>query len=142
MKELNEIQKLRKAERGRVWRKANAERLAEVKKKWREDNKERNYENNNAWRQAHPEIIRASKQRSSMRKIGIDPSALPPYPSDNRCPVCKRAAKGKAIGFDHCHRCGAFRNWMCGRCNTILGLAEDDVATLKLLTLILEQHKC
>ena len=46
----------------------------------------------------------------------------------NRCAVC-HVDLGNAWGdkhTDHCHTSGRFRGILCGRCNTALGLFDDD----------------
>jgi len=39
------------------------------------------------------------------------------------CDICKMTGK---ICFDHDHKTGKFRGWICNRRNLILGLAKDD----------------
>ena len=46
------------------------------------------------------------------------------------CELCGRVGK---IVFDHCHKTGKFRGWICYKCNTSLGLAGDDLQTLLLM---------
>lgn len=51
------------------------------------------------------------------------------------CPIC--GGKDK-ICYDHDHTTGMFRGWLCGPCNTILGLAKDDPEVLRGLADYLE----
>jgi hypothetical protein len=47
------------------------------------------------------------------------------------CEVC--GAIGQ-ICFDHNHKTGAFRGWICTRCNLILGMAKDSSELLTKLS--------
>lgn len=53
------------------------------------------------------------------------------------CEVCGMVGK---ICFDHDHKTGKFRGWICHRCNTILGYAKDNPAVLKALEQYLIKH--
>jgi hypothetical protein len=56
---------------------------------------------------------------------------------DGRCAVCGRAASKLMVDHDHaccpgvegCPRC--VRGLLCGACNSMLGFARDDLATLR-----------
>jgi hypothetical protein len=42
--------------------------------------------------------------------------------------------------WDHDHRTGDFRGWLCNSCNAALGFAKDDPWRLRLLADYLERH--
>lgn len=46
------------------------------------------------------------------------------------CEICDRPPGKKGLHFDHDHKTGQFRGWICGRCNTALGMVQDDIGTL------------
>jgi hypothetical protein len=46
------------------------------------------------------------------------------------CEVCSQRCK---TVWDHCHRTGKFRGWLCSPCNTALGMVYDNPATLRAL---------
>ncbi len=48
-----------------------------------------------------------------------------------QCEIC--GAIGKIV-FDHDHITGKFRGWICGRCNTALGMVMDNSETLVALS--------
>jgi len=53
---------------------------------------------------------------------------LPP----DLCEVCGRPPPGdKPLHFDHSHAHGHFRGWLCTKCNTGLGMADDDPNILR-----------
>ena len=43
--------------------------------------------------------------------------------------------------FDHDHKTGAFRGWICHRCNLALGFVEDSRDRLQLLIQYLDRHE-
>ena len=48
----------------------------------------------------------------------------------NQCEIC--GAFGK-ICFDHNHKTGKFRGWVCQRCNLVLGFVKDNTELLNML---------
>jgi Recombination endonuclease VII len=49
-----------------------------------------------------------------------------------RCAICKRLPyTKKGLVVDHCHQTGAIRGILCSRCNSALGLLDDDPALLE-----------
>ena len=54
------------------------------------------------------------------------------------CPACGKSEKeqghyGKLV-IDHCHKTGKVRGLICNKCNTILGLCNDNIDILQGLT--------
>ena len=50
------------------------------------------------------------------------------------CPVCQRSTKvtrGRDIVLEHCHHTGKIRGYLCNRCNTGIGVLNDDENVLK-----------
>lgn len=45
------------------------------------------------------------------------------------CECCGKDA-GFAIQLDHCHKTGKLRGFLCYKCNSLIGLAEDNAAVL------------
>ena len=56
------------------------------------------------------------------------------------CDICATNPFRKPIAFDHSHKRGHFRGWLCGRCNVTLGYVEDDVQLLRKMIAYLERH--
>lgn len=55
------------------------------------------------------------------------------------CEICGLPSHdARAIHFDRCHTTGAFRGWLCVRCNHTLGKAKDSPALLRKLADYLE----
>lgn len=48
----------------------------------------------------------------------------------NKCELCGR--KGR-ICFDHDHKTGKFRGWICIKCNSTLGMVEESTRILNLI---------
>ncbi len=59
-------------------------------------------------------------------------------PKPTHCERCKEFHR--YICFDHDHKTGMFRGWLCDRCNKVLGLVYDNPATLRALADYLEEH--
>lgn len=58
-------------------------------------------------------------------------------PKPLQCEIC--GAMGK-ICFDHNHRTGKFRGWICNRCNWTLGHVKDSPELLERLSKYLRNH--
>lgn len=51
-----------------------------------------------------------------------------PRPKTNKCELCEKECK---VCYDHDHKTGKFRGWLCSNCNTALGLFKDNIEVLK-----------
>ncbi len=48
-----------------------------------------------------------------------------------QCEVCGAfGAANRGLCFDHDHKTGKFRGWICGRCNSALGMVKDNTGIL------------
>jgi len=63
-------------------------------------------------------------------------------PCPSKCEVCNRPPSGRGrLHWDHDHRTGGFRGWLCYRCNIALGFCEDNVEILRKLIAYLEKSR-
>jgi hypothetical protein len=47
---------------------------------------------------------------------------------NNKCKICNKPdVQNKQLSIDHCHFTGKVRGLLCTRCNTTIGLFEDDI---------------
>ncbi len=62
-------------------------------------------------------------------------------PRPNICEICSRTPKASRpfIMFDHCHKTGKFRGWICDSCNKALGHVEDSPEILQKMIIYLEK---
>jgi hypothetical protein len=84
----------------------------------------------------------AHEFRRRLRKYGIDQERYEQMLADQagRCPGCGTTDPGvKGWCIDHCHATGRVRALLCMRCNTMLGLANEDPAILRALADLAEQ---
>lgn len=50
--------------------------------------------------------------------------------AESRIGICEICNKPTEVYLDHCHKTNKRRGFLCYKCNTILGLAQDDVRVL------------
>ena len=50
-----------------------------------------------------------------------------PEPNPGICTICSNTVR---VAYDHNHKTGEFRGWLCINCNTVLGLVHDDINRL------------
>lgn len=75
------------------------------------------------WAKKNPEKHRALRLKIEWKNRGI-PNPTRPMP--DKCEVCgDLPSNGRALHNDHNHLTGAFRGWLCVRCNHALGLLKD-----------------
>jgi hypothetical protein len=55
------------------------------------------------------------------------------------CEICGK--KYKVIVYDHCHKTGKGRGWICMKCNTTLGKVDDDISLLEKMIVYLKMNK-
>lgn len=56
-----------------------------------------------------------------------------------QCAICGETLFPKP-NLDHCHTTGALREFLCARCNGILGMAKDSTELLRKMIRYLEKH--
>ncbi len=57
---------------------------------------------------------------------------------DNKCLICGLEFIEPCV--DHCHKTGKIRSLLCQKCNTALGLFDDNPKLLKIATKYLESN--
>lgn len=62
-------------------------------------------------------------------------------PKPEACGICGKSGTAKGIVFDHDHATGKFRGWICGLCNTAIGLSGDSPAILRAMARYLETSR-
>ena len=60
---------------------------------------------------------------------------IAPRPKPERCEICNKLGSDFHYGlhYDHDHKTGKFRGWICPNCNTALGLVQENTKTLEAL---------
>jgi len=73
---------------------------------------------------------------SPQHKIRTAPRIMP-----DKCEVCGLMGKSfkKGLHYDHNHRTGKFRGWLCIKCNMALGMVGDNINILEKLIVYLKK---
>ena len=100
------------------YRAKNPEKIREIKGKWLAKNPDYNKLYKKEYRKRNPEKIALWRLNYLGRKRNQTIKYKP-----KQCEVCNMSGK---ICFDHDHKSGIFRGWLCNRCNLILGFADDN----------------
>jgi hypothetical protein len=125
-----------------AYRQKNRVKNAEYKRKWYKKNKARvlgylinQADNRKSWheRQQSAEVNkyhRAQHLRLREELLGR------PKPE-----ICEACGSSGRIVFDHCHKRGYARGWLCDPCNRALGCVEDEPERLLKLIAYLKRMK-
>ena len=107
-------------------------------KKYYEANKERLKEYNKKYSAEHERSSEIASYRR-MKNFGVSQKEYEEMlnAQNGVCAVCGRTNKGKALCVDHDHVTGKIRGLLCHKCNLALGMAEDNLETLKNLVIYL-----
>jgi len=102
----------------RAYRAANREHVKEVDKAFRASYRKTEKGN-------------LSYRRTAWKRYGIDPELAELYylAHDGKCEICKEP--GDSLCVDHCHDTKIIRGMLCQKCNTALGLLNDDANRLQ-----------
>ena len=162
----SEAARKRQSTISKAWAKAHPEEVRAASKRWRAKNPEVVVAHNNseqaanyrvlhrakaltatkawkmarpeytaAWLIAHPGYTAAAGRRHTTRLH----EKLTGRKKPKVCEVCKRSSV--PIHYDHCHKSGLFRGWLCRDCNAILGYAHDSTKILQRLVEYLDASK-
>jgi hypothetical protein len=63
------------------------------------------------------------KMRQRQREINLPPATRP---EPVACECCGKTELRTALHLDHCHETETFRGWLCGPCNTAIGMLGDN----------------
>jgi hypothetical protein len=91
-------------------------------KKYYSMNKERHRENQRRYRKNNPDKVRAHNLKTKY-KLTMEQYKEMFYEQKGRCAICK---KEKKLVIDHNHKTNKVRALLCSKCNTALGLFEED----------------
>jgi hypothetical protein len=142
VKEWRKTHKENRAEEARRWRAKHPDIAKEIKQRYREKSREerlpREAEIARKRRAADPEGQRIRSERWR-KKRETERERLAGRPKPGLCEICGEC--NIRIVFDHCHRHGHFRGWICDRCNRVLGLIKDSPEILGLLARYLVNGK-
>jgi post-segregation antitoxin (ccd killing protein) len=122
-----------------AWHKENPEAILEHKRRYREKNREK-------LREADRKYVRTENgqlaSRRRVAKAALDLEAMAGRPRPVVCDACGGPPDPKrGLHYDHCHKHGHFRGWLCRECNLALGNVRDDRARLLKLVAYLDRTK-
>jgi hypothetical protein len=96
-----------------AWKKSHPGAMNAYNKKYYESHKKRVSAYRRKW------YAQGFSQLTYLRRL----EAIAGRPKPSACEICHK--KAKKICFEHCHKTGKFRGWICSRCNFILGIIES-----------------
>lgn len=147
--------KAKAAAYNKAWRAANPERVRGLRKAWAEANPEKVRAGVAAWRKANPGWWKAWSEKNrerinegQRRRAPSNPNyrllqkeRVAGRPCPATCEVCDGPAVVRGLVFDHDHKTGAFRGWLCHHCNIVLGHVRDSQWRLWALIEYLDEHE-
>lgn len=83
-----------------------------------------------ARRRLEPEFRQRRNEFEMVRKYGLTMADFDALLASQGgvCAICKGSRSGPGVRFhvDHCHKSSKVRGLLCSRCNTAIGLLQDD----------------
>ena len=106
-------------------------------RQWYQNNKEVVKKRSAKYQKDHPKTPKKNIHYFRKHLYGEEYLNAPECPEC--CEVCgKKNKAGTNLSFDHDHKTGKFRGWLCSKCNRILGFADDDIEILEKLIVYLK----
>lgn len=104
-------------------------------------NKEQLIQKSREWRRMNPNHNR--KRRLENLGLSLEDYDRIIKEQNNKCTICKNQFTTefqRRPNIDHCHKSGKFRSILCHKCNTALGLFDDNIQSLKQAIEYLNYH--
>lgn len=114
--------------------------------RWNKNNREKRNKISRDYRQRNLEEIRARDiDRDLKRAYGIsfeDYKAME-VAQDGKCKICGGTTlyRGTRFAVDHCHITGKVRGLLCTKCNSGLGMFNDDINLISAAISYLREYK-
>ena len=94
----------------------------------------------------NPEKIKTLAARKRLRKYGLTAESYRALidRQNGRCTICQIGIDQidpALVHIDHCHRGKHVRGVLCVRCNSLIGFAKEDIATLQRAIAYLERNQ-
>lgn len=143
-------------EKVKEWRKNNPEKVLEQARRYRKKHPETNKKAKEKYRSNNLDLVRERDRKAQENSRRNNPQAqriryenwrarkeaklwdLAGRPRPETCELCD--GNDYPIVFDHCHKLGHFRGWLCDRCNKTLGIVKDSIDLLRKMADYLEKH--
>lgn len=121
-------------ERSRLWKINNPDKVKSHRKssilsskKWKKDNNEKM----KAYKRKYYKKLTPEDRKKWMLNrvygLSIDQFMDMELKQGGVCGICGGTTKGKSLSVDHNHETGEVRGLLCHRCNTALGLLNEDI---------------
>jgi hypothetical protein len=121
---------------------------SESTRRFRERHPERAREQMNRYnrkRLADPEHLRRKREDAMRHRYGLEPEQIQAMRDvqGDLCAICRRVhiGRGDRLHIDHDHVTGKVRGLLCMRCNTMIGLADDDLDRLRAAAAYIRKHR-
>lgn len=115
--------------RSKNWRRVNATRDAENKKRYATKFPEVARGARARYRESNPEAYLESQDKYRLAKYGVTPEKFREMSAAQSgvCKICGKPPTGsRGFCVDHCHKTGKVRSLLCGKCNSALGMVNED----------------
>lgn len=98
-------------------------------------NREKRLEQQKVYREENAEYFAKYKKNWEFQKvygITIEDRDLMFIEQDGCCKICKKHEDevSRSLHIDHCHATGRVRGLLCFKCNSLIGMAQDNVEIL------------
>jgi recombination endonuclease VII len=154
----------------REWRKKNSDKVKAAQKKYYQANKEKRIANTRKWEEDNPERVLAKRRKRQPKikewkknnpdkvragyrrqRYGVTPEHYDQMveDQDNKCAICGkpetvvdyRTGKLRSLSVDHDHDTNTPRQLLCRRCNSGIGMFEDNIKLLEVAIQYLRKHE-
>lgn len=127
------------------------EKLKAQIKKYKIENKEKVEESALLWRNKNPDKVKRYQRASNLKQsfgISIKEYDQMAEKQNNLCAICEkpetfihhRTNRPAKLSVDHCHATSKVRQLLCKKCNSGIGLFNEDVNVIQNAIKYLEKH--